>query len=71
MEALLCFGAASCSIEDTNFGAPQEQEVLHLFSSSYIVLRLCIKSRIVMHAFAEIQFRAMRCLCTFKSQLVV
>lgn len=27
MEALLCFGSASCSIEDSNLGAPQEQEV--------------------------------------------
>ncbi|KAG0557575.1 hypothetical protein KC19_11G141400 [Ceratodon purpureus] len=27
MEALLCFGAASCSIEDTNLGAPKEQEI--------------------------------------------
>ncbi|XP_024361523.1 uncharacterized protein [Physcomitrium patens] len=27
MEALLSFGAASCSIEDSNLGAPQEQEI--------------------------------------------
>ncbi|KAG0595688.1 hypothetical protein M758_UG188600 [Ceratodon purpureus] len=27
MEALLCFGAASCSIEDTNLGTPKEQEI--------------------------------------------
>lgn len=27
MEALLCFGAATCSIEDSNSGAPQEQEI--------------------------------------------
>ncbi|CAK9237805.1 unnamed protein product [Sphagnum troendelagicum] len=26
MEALLCFGAGSCSIEDAHLGAPQEQE---------------------------------------------
>jgi ribosomal protein L11 methylase PrmA len=27
MEALMCFGAGSCSIEDAHLGAPQEQEI--------------------------------------------
>jgi hypothetical protein len=27
MEALMCFGAGSCSIEDAHLGAPKEQEV--------------------------------------------
>ncbi|CAK9235213.1 unnamed protein product [Sphagnum troendelagicum] len=44
MEALMCFGAGSCSIEDAHLGAPQEQEVFLTLTNFLVVLELRIFS---------------------------